>query len=550
VFEAAEQVLKGSRVVAGMDEVEVEQIRAEVEWQRGEFQVASRRMADLYTMGKETGNDRCRAAALIAALRSECEVMGGMGRAEMARELREIAADGESYEEAMAAGYFSAQEKLAAGRIDEAAGLLRQTVSEAETRDAGAWVMRAGTALWRILEDQGEEAEKADLERKLVSLAEQALASFEDANLRKRFERSEWCEVYRAVINRPRPNRERSTERSQEAPPSPPSLPLAPEPAGGGTSLDPVIVGSGAAAKRLLVEVQVAARGDVGVLIQGESGTGKELVARRIHDFSSRKGGPFVAIDCGAVPESLIESELFGYGRGAFTGAERDKVGIFEAAEQGTVFLDEIGNAGFNFQSKLLRVLQEREVRRVGETRTRPLNVRVLAATNVDLREEVTRGRFREDLYYRLGVLTVTVPPLRDRREDIPALAGAFLDEIRRSGQQVGPLSREALAALCAHPWPGNVRELKNALQAAALASAGGTVRPSHLPAAVAPGRQGRSPHVPDVPEKSRILEALRQAGGDKTQACRILGWNRMKLYRRMKAHGIPLVPSESPGSV
>ncbi len=308
--------------------------------------------------------------------------------------------------------------------------------------------------------------------------------------------------------------------------------------------------------EQLLRQISVAARGDVGVLIQGESGTGKELVARRIHALSRRSSYRFLAVDCGAVPDNLIESELFGYRRGAFTGAERDRPGMFEEVEGGTLLLDEIGNAGANFQAKLLRVLQEREVRRIGENRPRPVNVRILAATNIDLKAEIDRGRFREDLFYRLSVMTIEVPPLRERKDDIAALARAFLGQMISRGQKVSSLSQEALMALRAHEWPGNVRELQNVLQAAALAADGRTILPVHLPEEL---QAARIPIVPRPPEgtppredpagseKKDLEDALRRTGGDKTAACEILGWNRMKIYRRLKQYQIPLDFGKSP---
>jgi transcriptional regulator with PAS, ATPase and Fis domain len=310
------------------------------------------------------------------------------------------------------------------------------------------------------------------------------------------------------------------------------------------------IVGRSDAVRQLLSKIEIAGRGDVGVMILGESGSGKELVARRIHALSGRADQMFLAIDCGAIPENLIESELFGYKRGAFTGADRDKPGIFEEVGGGTLLLDEIGNAGANFQAKLLRVLQEREVRRIGENRSRPVRARVLAATNVDLRAEAESGRFREDLYYRLSVLAIPVPPLRGRKEDIPLLARAFLDEMRSSGQSQGGVSPEALRALVAYNWPGNVRELKNVLQAAALAADGRKISCSHLPEELprvrngeegAGTKQSRQEPPSEDGDRQALEDALRRTGGDKSAACRLLGWNRMKLYRRMRKYGIPL---------
>ena len=205
---------------------------------------------------------------------------------------------------------------------------------------------------------------------------------------------------------------------------------------------------------------------DVSVLVSGESGTGKELCARALHYNSMRRDGPFVAENCGALPDELLESELFGHKRGAFTGASDDRVGLFELADGGTVFLDEIGEISPAFQVKLLRVLQEGEIRPLGSNKRRKVDVRVVTATNRDLEAEVRAGRFREDLYYRLATFTIELPPLRDRREDIAVLAHALLEDLQTQlGKRVGGISRESLACLEAYPWPGNVRELQNELK-------------------------------------------------------------------------------------
>ncbi len=326
----------------------------------------------------------------------------------------------------------------------------------------------------------------------------------------------------------------------------PPALPIAESSI---PTDDPIITGRSESIRTVLAKISVAARGDVGVLIEGESGTGKELVARRIHQQSVRSGGRFVALDCGAIPESLIESELFGHKRGAFTGADRDKPGLFEEVAGGTLLLDEIGNAGANLQAKLLRVLQEREVRRVGETRARSVDFRVIAATNADLRREVAEGKFREDLLYRLSVVTIRVPPLRERKDDIPLIAARLLAEIQKKSQKECSLSRGALDLLMLHNWPGNVRELRNVLEGAALAAERGPIGLEHLPdtlrapsrahQAAGPGGSNLTPGV-DEEERQKLLDALTQARGDKTAACRLLGWNRMKLYRRLKQFGVP----------
>src|SRR2546422_9078249 len=230
------------------------------------------------------------------------------------------------------------------------------------------------------------------------------------------------------------------------------------------------------------------------VLIRGESGTGKEVIARYIHERSARTEGPVLSLNCGALPESLLESELFGHVKGSFTGAVRDKQGLFAAARGGTFFLDEIGEMSAATQVKLLRVLQEREAIPVGGTETIPVDVRVIAATNRDLEEDIKRGRFRTDLYYRLNVIAIHLPPLRDRRDDIPIFVDAFLKRIaqeREHGDELKRLSPEAVDAIMAYDWPGNVRELENALERAVVLSKGEAVSLSALPAKISERRAG-----------------------------------------------------------
>ena len=281
---------------------------------------------------------------------------------------------------------------------------------------------------------------------------------------------------------------------------------------------------------------------EVPVLIHGESGTGKELVARAIHFNGPRKKAPFISENCAAIPETLLESELFGYMKGAFTGATADKKGLFEAANGGTLFLDEIGDMPMDMQKKLLRVLQEREVRRVGGNRTIPIDVRILAASNMDLRKLCEEGRFREDLYYRLNVITVTLPPLRDRREDIPLLVEAFLAEFAGSGDP-RTVSDDAMGALEAHHWPGNVRELRNEIQRAAALSDRVIVplvlsesvrgRQEEVPAVEELGKRTLKEMVKEVTEgleRKVIQAALTRCRGRKAQAARMLGVSRPTL--------------------
>src|SRR5208282_4960749 len=238
------------------------------------------------------------------------------------------------------------------------------------------------------------------------------------------------------------------------------------------------IIGESPGLRKVEQQIQLVAPTDASVLITGESGTGKELVARAIHEHSSRNGRALVKLNCSAVPESLFESEFFGHVRGAFTGALKDKPGRFELADGGTLFLDEIGEVPLAMQAKLLRVLQEQELERIGDTRTRKVNVRIIAATNRDLKKEIDAGRFRQDLFYRLSVFPIEVPPLRERREDIPWLATHFLAQsARRMNRPVPRISQTALSALGAHDWPGNVRELQNTIERAIILSAGGPLR-------------------------------------------------------------------------
>ncbi len=281
------------------------------------------------------------------------------------------------------------------------------------------------------------------------------------------------------------------------------------------------------------------------VLIQGESGTGKEVIAKAIHHTSSRADKSFMAVNCGALPEPLLESEMFGHVRGAFTGATSHKKGLFEEAHGGTFFLDEIGEMPPALQVKFLRVLQEGEVRRVGSTQSATVDVRVLAATNRDLGQLMQQGRFREDLFYRLNVIPVIIPPLRERREDIPALAEHFLG---RFGQQQGrslQLSAEAMERLLRYPWPGNVRELENVMERTAILVQKETIGPDDLPLHVAAGNPlGPTPSLPPEltlaeVEKLHILQTLERVGWNHSRAAEILGIGRTSLWRKLKEYQI-----------
>ena len=277
------------------------------------------------------------------------------------------------------------------------------------------------------------------------------------------------------------------------------------------------------------------------VLIRGESGTGKELIARAIHEHSPAADEPFVAVNCTALPSTLLESELFGHVEGAFTGASSDRRGRFAVAGRGTILLDEIGDTGAAFQAKLLRVLEERTFYPVGAERPVETEARVLAATHRDLETMVEEGAFREDLYYRLRVVELTVPPLRDRMEDVPTLARHLLAEASRRTDRPEPpeLAEETLEALLAHDWPGNVRELENCLTRAAVLATGGVVRPEHL--GLESGAEGTTPRLRTLEEVERehVARALEATGGNRTRAADILGVSRPRLRRMIEKYGL-----------
>ncbi|MBN1504947.1 MAG: sigma-54-dependent Fis family transcriptional regulator [Candidatus Eisenbacteria bacterium] len=296
--------------------------------------------------------------------------------------------------------------------------------------------------------------------------------------------------------------------------------------------------------------VQKVALSEATVLIEGETGTGKELVARAVHALSPRRAKRFLAHNCGATPDTLIESELFGHVKGAFTGAVEDKKGLFEAADQGTFFLDEIADVSAMMQMKLLRVLQEREFRRVGETQHRRINVRIVAATNRELLREVEAGRFRRDLYYRLSVIKLKLPPLRERREDVPVLAKRFLlKQARRIGLGEIQLEKEAMEALVAYDWPGNVRELENELERAVTLALPAprisvyllseAVRSAKSSLACSTRAAGTLRYETERVERKKILEALDSCRWNKTHASQVLGLSRQGLLKKMRRFGI-----------
>jgi two-component system response regulator HydG len=309
------------------------------------------------------------------------------------------------------------------------------------------------------------------------------------------------------------------------------------------------ISGSSKPVRHLLDQIVRVAPADSTVLIIGESGTGKELVARAIHAQSKRASMPFIKVDCAALAEGVLESELFGHERGSFTGATHRKPGRFELADTGTIFLDEVGEIPLQIQLKLLRVLQDRAFERVGGTRTIRVDVRVLSATNKDLAEEVRAGRFREDLFYRLQVVPLSVPPLRSRREDIAGLIDHFLEKHARKGGRKLSITPDAMAALIAYDWPGNVRELEHLIERLFVLAPDNIIRPEDLPE----GLKKINDHValtlppPSVPldealerlEKQLILRAYEEAGGVKTRTAELLGIKTSALYYKLEKYGI-----------
>jgi DNA-binding NtrC family response regulator len=302
------------------------------------------------------------------------------------------------------------------------------------------------------------------------------------------------------------------------------------------------LIGASKAMQDVIRQARMVAKRDTTVLIRGKSGTGKELVARGIHAESGREA--FVAVNCGAIPENLLEAELFGHEKGAFTGAHAQKIGLFERAGNGTIFLDEIGDVSPAMQVKLLRVLQEREFTRVGGARVVRTQARVIAATHRNLEEEVKKGTFREDLYFRLNVFPIFVPSLAERMEDVPVLAEAFL---KRFGHEAG-LAEGVMSRLLEYSWPGNVRELENCLERAAIIAAGKPLEVAHLPEHIRQKRVLERPSAFRLPEtgisldeleKSLLLQALEMTNGNKTRAAGLLGITRRALYSKMHTHGI-----------
>jgi DNA-binding NtrC family response regulator len=314
----------------------------------------------------------------------------------------------------------------------------------------------------------------------------------------------------------------------------------------GARSAAGAILGEAAVTRQLVDRVEAAAASDVPVLVMGETGTGKDLCARTIHERSRRSGGRFVVVNCAAIPEALFESELFGHEKGAFTGADRKRVGRFEAAHGGTLFLDEVGELSPSSQAKLLRAIESSAFEPVGSSTAVHVDVRIVAATNRDLAAAIPQGTFRKDLFYRLNVIDIRVPPLRERRADVPLLVSAFLADIAgRQGRPVPDLDPQAVAALAAHDYPGNVRELQHALERAVALARGGTLRVEHLPPDMAagpsaPGGAGDAGMLPlgqavERFEQEYIRKALAKAGGHRGRAAAALGISRKSLWERLR---------------
>jgi transcriptional regulator with PAS, ATPase and Fis domain/ligand-binding sensor domain-containing protein len=303
------------------------------------------------------------------------------------------------------------------------------------------------------------------------------------------------------------------------------------------------LVGNGPEIRMVYRQVRDVAAVDATVLIEGETGTGKELVARAIHAVSARHAGPFVAVNCAGLTESLLSSQLFGHRRGAFTGAVSDQVGVFQAAHGGTIFLDEVGDMPMSVQMMLLRVLQEKEITRLGETEARRVDVRVIAATHQNLADAVRQGRFREDVLYRIRVFRIHVPALRDRRQDIPLLVSWFLRQSGADGRPAREVSSQAMDALVAYAWPGNVRELRNAVETAALRARDRAIRPIDLPAEILGTTGGPTAADPVGVEREQARAALARARGNRSEAARLLGVSRSTFYRRLRA--LDLAPDE-----
>jgi PAS domain S-box-containing protein len=311
------------------------------------------------------------------------------------------------------------------------------------------------------------------------------------------------------------------------------------------------ILGRSTLMQRLFELIENVSQTDAPVMIMGPSGTGKELVARAIHDSGPRAGKPFIKVNCAALNENLLQSELFGHVKGAYTGADRNRIGRFEAAQEGTIFLDEIGDISLSTQVKLLRVLEEKHIERVGDHQPIRVNVRIVTATNRNLEKLVEQGQFREDLFFRINVFPLYCPPLSDRKEDIPMIVQSFIRRNNEeSGKKIMGLAPEALEKLVAYSWPGNVRELRNAVEYAFVLCPGGHIQVEHLPPKIISYEPWDTDNLPLTGQKTadrtrnELIRALRQAGGNQSKAASLLGVSRVTIWKRLKKYGID--PSEN----
>ena len=307
------------------------------------------------------------------------------------------------------------------------------------------------------------------------------------------------------------------------------------------------LLGASSCMRQVFDLVTNAAQSDAPVIIYGESGTGKDLVAQALHEIGPRRGKPFLKVNCAALTETLLESELFGHIKGAYTGAYRDREGRFEAAQGGYIFLDEIGDLPLSLQVKLLRVLEEKVIERVGDNRPIPVDVRIVSATNKNLKELVERGSFRNDLFFRINVIPITLPPLRERSEDIPLLAEAFFRRIKlKSNKDIKGISAKTMEVLTSCDWPGNVRELKSAFEYAFVTCQEGLIQPYHLPPGLHEDKRLRKPGKNTLPnhedmKRRELIQVLEQVRGNQSEAARILGVSRVTVWNRMKKFGIDL---------
>ncbi|MEN8188526.1 MAG: sigma 54-interacting transcriptional regulator [Thermodesulfobacteriota bacterium] len=311
------------------------------------------------------------------------------------------------------------------------------------------------------------------------------------------------------------------------------------------------IIGNDPSMNTVYELIRSAAESNAPVVIYGESGTGKELVAGAIHHLSSRKSSPLIKVNCAALNENLLESELFGHIRGAFTGADKARLGRFEAADQGSIFLDEIGDLPISTQTKLLRVLQEQEIERVGDHQPIPINVRVISATNKDLDKLMREEKFRDDLYYRIGVIPIIIPPLRQRKDDIPLLVKTFIERERlKTKKEIPGITKKALELLCNYQWPGNVRELMNVIEYSFVICQKSKIEPSHLPTHLTTDSPRAdlvlTPGSSKSDSQMQIMEAIKQTGGNRSKAAKLLGISRVTLWKRLKKYNITIDKSST----